>query len=280
MEYNIELTKEIKEKGIEFGAAKVGIGEADRCDKTPFFFTSPYTILKDAKSIISICVNYPDGILDISTDDPFVFLSTFASFRMRLQEKLRDITSRLTELIDEKGYKAVPIDPVIPIDERRWSACLISHRYAGMMSGLGDMGMNNALLTPEFGPRIELATIFANVPLKTDSLFAGSIYEGVCKECKKCADICPTQGIDAFKKPPYNIDLNRCLWGTQGWMLLSKIEIPPDDWVSARPTVNTIIPKYKGRYPKIKEYQAWQEEYGGLPYCMKCIIECPYGKKE
>ncbi|VUT24861.1 MAG: Epoxyqueuosine reductase [Candidatus Methanolliviera sp. GoM_oil] len=280
MEYNIELTKEIKEKGIEFGAAKVGIGEADRCDKTPFFFTSPYTILKDAKSIISICVSYPDGILDISTDDPFVFLSTFASFRMRLQEKLRDIASRLTEFIDEKGYKAVPIDPVIPIDERRWSSSLISHRYAGMMSGLGDMGMNNALLTPEFGPRIELATIFANVPLKTDALFGGSIYEGVCKECKKCADICPTQGIDAFKKPPYNIDLNRCLWGTQGWMLLSKIEIPPDDWVSARPTVNTIIPKYKGRYPKIKEYQAWQEKYGGLPYCMKCIIECPYGKKE
>ncbi|VUT27044.1 MAG: Epoxyqueuosine reductase [Candidatus Methanolliviera sp. GoM_asphalt] len=280
MEEDIELTKEIKEKGIEFGAAKIGIGEADRCDKTPFFFTSPYTILKDAKSMISICVNYPEGILDVPSDDPFVFLTTFGSFRVKLQDKLRDIASSLVGFIDERGYKAVPIDPVIPIDERRWFACLISHKYAGMMSGLGDIGMNNALLTPEFGPRIELATIFTNVPLKTDALFGGSIYEGVCKECKKCADICPTQGIDAFKKPPYNIDLNRCLWGTQGWMLLSKIEIPPDDWVSARPTVNTIIPKYKGRYPKIKEYQAWQEEYGGLPYCMKCIIECPYGKKE
>ncbi|RZN64250.1 MAG: hypothetical protein EF806_04945 [Candidatus Methanoliparum thermophilum] len=276
---DIELTEKIKKKAIELGAGKVGIGEADRCDRTPFFYTSPYTIMKDAKSLISICIPYPKGSLDIPTDDPYVFVSTFGNIKNTLHNKLREISIGVINLLNKNGYKGVSIDPVIPIDERRWMACMLSHSYAGMMSGLGDIGMNGMLLTSEFGCKIELITLFTDAPLDYDSIIGGTIFNGFCKECKKCVEVCPAQAIDSMKKPPYTIDLNRHLWGIQGWIDLSKIEVPPEDWINAKPTVDTVIPKYRGRYPKIKEYDKWRDEYDDVPFCLKCITVCPYGEK-
>jgi len=274
-----DLTKKIKEKAIELGAGKVGIGEADRCDKTPFFYTSPYTLLKDAKSLISICIPYPKAALDIPSDDPYVFLTTFGSMRNILHDKLREISFEIINLLNKNGYNGVSVDPFIPVDERRWAACMLSHAYAGMMSGLGDIGMNGMLLTPEFGCKIELITLFTNAPLEYNNVIGGSIFNGFCKECKKCVEVCPSQAIDPMKKPPYTVDLNRHLWCTNGWMDLSKIQIPPDDWITAKPTINAVLPKYKGKYPKMKEYEKWIEDYKNISFCLKCLAVCPYGEK-
>lgn len=278
--YDEILTSEVKQNALSIGLDKVGVAEAERADKTPMFFTSPFSILKDAKSIISLCIKYPEGAFEQSKEDIFIVLSTFATVKQTLQDELREKSMILTKFLEKKGYSAVPLDPNISVDERRWVSCMLSHRYVGQIAGLGDIGANNFLLTPEWGPRIELTSIITNAPLKPDGpRLAGKIYEETCRKCFRCVEACPPQALSREKAPPYNFDLNRHLWGIQGLVRLSKIEIPPSDWINARPTALIVLPRYSAKYPLITEYLKWQREKGDFPYCQICAEVCPVGKK-
>ena len=278
--YDETLTSEIKKNAMDLGVDKIGIAEAERADKTPMFFASPFSMLKDAKTVISLCVKYPEGTFEYSKEDLFVILSTFADTRQTLLNGLRETAFRLAKFLERKGYKAVSLDPNVPIDERRWVSCMLSHRYVGQIAGLGDIGANNFLLTPEWGPRIELTSVVTNAPLKPDGpKLAGKIYEETCRNCFKCVEECPSQALGREKMPPYNFDLNKCLWGMQGWVHLSKIEVPPEDWINARPTALIVVPKYTAKYPFIKVYQEWQRRKGDFSYCLACVTVCPVGKK-
>ncbi len=280
MTYDESLTTEIKQFTLSLGADKVGIAEAERADKTPMFFASPFSFVKDAKSIISICLKYPEGALEVSKEDFFVYLSSFASTRQAMLEKLNSIGMEVARELEKKGYRAVPLDANLPIDERRWVSCLLSHRYIAQIAGLGDIGANNLLITPEWGPRVELTSVITNAPLKPDGpKLAGKIFEEKCSSCFKCIEACPTQALSREKMPPYNFELNRCLWGTQGWLQLSKIEIPPEEWINARPTAMVMVPRYTAKYPFIKVYQEWQKKKADFPCCIACMLACPVGKE-
>ncbi|MEM2865692.1 MAG: hypothetical protein QXM46_01275 [Candidatus Hadarchaeales archaeon] len=280
MAYDEALTEEVKRLALSLGVDKVGIGEAERADKTPMFFASPFSFMKDAKTVVSLCMKYPEGALEFSKDDFFVILSSYASVREAMLKKLDEIALAISRELEKKGYKATPLEANLPVDERRWVSCLLSHRYLAQISGLGDIGANNMLITPEWGPRVELASVITNAPLKPDGpKLAGKIYEETCKACFKCVEACPTQAITREKMPPYNFELNRCLWATQGWMMLSKIEIPPEEWITARPTSMVMVPKYTAKYPFIKVYQEWQKRKMDFPCCIECTLACPVGKK-
>ncbi len=280
MAYDENLTEEIKRLALSLGADKVGIGEAERADKTPMFFASPFSFIKDAKAVVSFCLKYPEGSLDFSKEDFFVILSSYASVRESMLKRLNEIALALSRELEKKGYKATPLEANLPVDERRWVSCLLSHRYLAQISGLGDIGVNNLLITPEWGPRIELGSVITNAPLKPDGpRLAGRIYEETCKTCFKCVEACPTQALTREKVPPYNFELNRCLWATQGWLMLSKIEIPPEEWITARPTSMVMVPKYTAKYPFIKVYQEWQKRKMDFPCCIECMLACPVGKK-
>ena len=271
---------EVKKYAIDLGIDKAGIAEAERADRTPMFFASPFSVLKDAKTMVSLCAKYPEGTFEHSREDIFVILSTFASVRQTLLNELSEAAFRLAKFLGKKGYKAVPLDSYIPVDERRWIGCMLSHRYIGQLAGLGDIGVNNFLLTPEWGPRVELTSVITDAPLEPDGpRLAGKIYEETCRRCFKCVETCPPQALSREKMPPYNLDLNRCLWGTQGWVHLSKLDVPPEDWINARPTASVVIPKYSAKYPFIKVYLEWQEAYRDSPYCVACREVCPVGKK-
>ncbi|TDA33678.1 MAG: hypothetical protein DSO02_03785 [Hadesarchaea archaeon] len=280
MAYDENLTEEIKRLALSLGADKVGIGEAERADKTPMFFASPFSFIKDAKAVVSFCLKYPEGSLDFSKEDFFVILSSYASVRESMLKRLNEIALALSRELEKKGYKATPLEANLPVDERRWVSCLLSHRYLAQISGLGDIGVNNLLITPEWGPRVELGSVITNAPLKPDGpRLAGRIYEETCKTCFKCVEACPTQALTREKVPPYNFELNRCLWATQGWLMLSKIEIPPEEWITARPTSMVMVPKYTAKYPFIKVYQESQKRKMDFPCCNECILACPVGKK-
>ncbi|UCD08242.1 MAG: reductive dehalogenase [Dehalococcoidales bacterium] len=63
-----------------------------------------------------------------------------------------------------------------------------------MQAGLGDIGRNGILITPEFGPRIRLSKVFTDLPLLTDQPIDFGVTE-FCEACKKCAQTCPSRSI-------------------------------------------------------------------------------------
>lgn len=62
-------------------------------------------------------------------------------------------------------------------------------------AGLGELGRMGLLMTPELGPRVRIAVVTTDLPLKTNKYkYEASVTE-FCTICKKCADNCPTRAI-------------------------------------------------------------------------------------
>jgi ferredoxin len=64
-----------------------------------------------------------------------------------------------------------------------------SHRHAAVAAGLGEFGLNNLLLTPQWGPRIRLTTVITRAPLTPDTLLAERVCMG--EKCSLCVKNCP-----------------------------------------------------------------------------------------
>lgn len=71
-------------------------------------------------------------------------------------------------------------------------------------AGLGEIGRMGLLMTPKLGPRVRIAVVTTDIPLKIDKRVDFSSVIDFCGICKKCADICPSRSI-SFKNRE-NID--------------------------------------------------------------------------
>jgi len=102
---------------------------------------------------------------------------------------LDQTAAKLTGIIQTKGYNALPIPASQIVDWEKQTAHM-SHKMAAIRSGLGWIGRNNLLVSPQYGSKIRLSTILTDMPLEADKP-----VEQDCGECKKCIDICPVSAI-------------------------------------------------------------------------------------
>jgi len=63
-----------------------------------------------------------------------------------------------------------------------------------IQAGLGELGRNGLLITPEFGPRVRISKVITDLPLAADLPVEFGVRE-FCSVCKKCARMCPSQSI-------------------------------------------------------------------------------------
>ncbi len=76
----------------------------------------------------------------------------------------------------------------------------------GTVSGRGEMGRMNRLITPEHGPIVGAFTMLTNLPLAADKPIDAGYLE-FCKTCMKCAEAC-AEGAISTERDPY--------WDTKG----------------------------------------------------------------
>lgn len=113
-----------------------------------------------------------------------------------INQRLNLTTTKLSGLLQEKGYKAFPV----PASERHDDeniAAIFSHKLAAHQAGLGWIGKSCLLITPESGPRVRWATVLTDAPLEV----TGEPLPVQCGDCTECVDICP---IDAFTGEPFH----------------------------------------------------------------------------
>ena len=101
----------------------------------------------------------------------------------------------IAKRIQEAGFKAYPIPASQTVNPRKLEGA-ISHKLAANLAGLGWIGRSCLLITPEYGPRVRLATVLTDAPLET-----GEQLTGGCEDCRECVDICPPK---AFTGAPFN----------------------------------------------------------------------------
>ncbi len=155
-----------------------------------------------------------------------------------LIKRLDLIVSRLSSVLQGDGYRALPVPASKTVDAERLCA-VFSHKMAAHLAGLGWIGKNCLLVTPEMGPRVRWATVLTDAPLKV----TGEPMEEQCDTCEQCVEICP---VKAFTGQPFRRNESR----------------------EARYDAS-----------KCDRYFTKMEKQDELAVCGLCLYICPYGRQ-
>ena len=141
------------------------------------------------KYAISIAVRLSDAIINEIKDKP---THTYFHHYRSVNSLIDSITLRTMLLLQEWGYLAVavPASQTVKIDGENYSG-IFPHKTAARLSGLGWIGKNALLITPEYGPRVRLGTVITNMVLPVEE----RIHAGDCGACNICKNACPSMAI-------------------------------------------------------------------------------------
>ena len=102
----------------------------------------------------------------------------------------------ISNLLERRGYLSLFFPTTYGeesfefIQERIPNALgLFSQRHAAVMAGLGEFGLNNVVVTPQYGPRIRFNSVITEAKLTPSSLLQKKVCLG--KECNLCVENCP-----------------------------------------------------------------------------------------
>jgi epoxyqueuosine reductase QueG len=141
---------------------------------------------------ISIGIALPndivDGLRDRSNPNN-ASLYHFHAYEV-INHRLDSTTSSISSFLYRSGYRALPI-PAAERTDTENAIPTVSHKMVAHIAGLGWIGKNCLLVTPEYGPRIRLSSILTNAPL----LVTNNLLEQKCNTCKACVEICPVTAI-------------------------------------------------------------------------------------
>lgn len=216
-------------------------------------------VLKGAQSAVVIAVAHSTGALRSSNIQVKQYDTRYT------YSKVDEVAHRMARALEGEGYPSVAIPAYIPLDMgegKQGMVGLVDHRQAAREAGLGTLGLNNLLVTREFGPRVRLGCVLTTAPL----LPTLPLKEDVCTGCKLCWEKCPSQ---AFLEPG-QIDKTKCmrslfLYGLRGLLRFGHQMI---DSTSPQERKDLM------RSEALREL--WQNFMSGsYYYCFECQAQCP-----
>jgi len=251
---------EVKTYIKDQGADLVGIAEADCFEANPRR-RGPRFIMPEAKSVVVIAQRMITGSLESPSDMATSVLG------MALYEELHLLSLRLARYLEQHGYRAAIVPPYSPVEmseDTKGFTGDVSLRHAAVGAGLGVLGRNNLLVTPEFGPRVRIGAVVSTVELDPDV----PLTENFCEDCGACISACP---VDALSEPG-KTRTGRCARQALPYGLSKVIDYfsgkatyPKEDMAEA-----FLSPEFWNMYQSLQL---------GIQYgCHACITACPVGQ--
>jgi epoxyqueuosine reductase QueG len=262
--YDSRLDKDLRRLAVRSGADLVGVCPSESLYKLPEHENRIKEMVGDAKSIIVVAVRMFPSPIECS--DKNVRPAQYETYC--LYGELDKIAFDISRFLDDSGYKAAAIPTFLPVEMSPTKRGLIgdvSLRHAAEEAGLGTIGMNRLLLTQKFGPRVRIAGVITNAPLKANS----RMEEEICTKCGECIRACPSGAISEDGK----VEMKKC---------------SPQMLKYGLPGLISVARKYLGKGEKdIADmtrdpayWELWQTSMlGTFYYCFNCIRACPIGKK-
>ena len=149
-------------------------------------------ILPEAKSIISLAVNYYTGKKH-SNQKGKGKLSRYAwgkDYHLIIWEMLKALESELKDA--DPSFKSKSYVDTGPVMDKAWA----------VKSGIGWMGKHSNIINRNYGSWFFIASIITNYEFDYSNTIPG-----FCGSCTACIDACPTKAI----VQPYVVDSNKCI---------------------------------------------------------------------
>jgi epoxyqueuosine reductase QueG len=155
---------------------------------------------------------------------------------------LTKLQKRTVRFLKARGHRTLAIPP--DSDRRKGTFIsrlysLFNHKMAATSAGLGWIGKNGLLISPGHGPRLSLATVLTDAPMRPDV----PIEHCLCGECMLCIEHCPSQAITGAK------------------------------WSRSAPFVELV------RLRECLIHKTTKRQTEGKPNCGLCINICPHGRR-
>lgn len=157
-----------------------------RCD--------PASLMENTQSIVCVAMNYytPDGY---DAHDPNALkIAKYArgtDYHYVVKDRLKALLAYIQTLAPEAQGRALT------------DSAPIMEKPLAVQAGLGWMGKNGNVISPELGSWLFLGELLLTLPLEADT----QGLEDHCGRCRRCIDACPTDAIVDERV----IDANRCL---------------------------------------------------------------------
>jgi epoxyqueuosine reductase len=163
----------------------------------------------------------------------------------RLREEtlslLLALQKRAARFLRKERHRFFPIPPDSDRVRDRFASRLyplMTHKMAATCSGMGWIGRNGLLISPTVGPRISLATVLTDAPLKADR----PVEKSLCGDCTLCVEHCPSGAITGA------------------------------EWSREEPFPELLLAK------RCTAHKEGARSVSGRPNCGLCITICPYGR--
>jgi epoxyqueuosine reductase len=149
-------------------------------------------ILRGYKNGISLGLLIPNSIVDLLPERADANVA--CEYRRQgydvLNDRLNMAASVVSSFLNGRGYRTLPVPAADRTDVEK-ALPTVSHKTIAHIAGLGWIGKNCLLITPEHGPRLRLISLLTEAPLET----VNNPLEQRCGECRRCVEICPVQAI-------------------------------------------------------------------------------------
>ena len=265
---------EVKKQAISLGADLVGIADSEAMNDTPPYPSDP---------------RRPSDISDFDADRVIVLARRINAGTSRITKwnerhkyyndeltitALEETALELVLWLEKKGYPALIVPPT-HVDPWRYDgnpnkhlAPLLSLEHAAVEAGLGTLGLNLQLLTPEFGPRVMLSAVLTSAPLNPDQRKEEALCHG--PECGRCLSACPGNVIGQWERDWPACDQYR---NPHGFKQLTEF---------LGTVIDTTDKETQKKMVRSEEsFNLWQSILrgaGAITGCRRCQDVCPVGQ--
>lgn len=195
-----KMSSYIKQASKLFGAAVTGI-----CKLNRHWLYAEDNIPEKFENVIVMAVEMDADGISASPAAPAAAAAGVGYSKMAF------ILACLGEFIRNLGYEAIQCgnDTALSIP-------------LAIDAGLGELGRNGLLITPQFGPRVRLCKIFTDLPLEQDRPIEFGVRE-FCKKCKLCAKECEVEAISMDDEPSFEVACQSNNLGVLKWHVNSEL---------------------------------------------------------
>lgn len=179
-------SKKIKEILFSLGADLCGIASMDRFEGAPKGY-HPKDVFPKCKSAIAFACRFPVGTLYCESHVPYTRV------RNSMIPKIDSMALDFCIEMEKHQIMCVPI----PAAECQWDKntdrwrSIVSLKHIAQAAGLGTIGRNSLIITPEFGSMIWLGAVLCDHEFEADEMKAP-----ICNNCNLCVRNCPSGALE------------------------------------------------------------------------------------